>query len=403
LQILEPISGLLAKLANGNPVLDRTVLYMLAAADAGKKLSGVFSGLSSGVAVLKGISSGVQDFSSGFQNASAAASDATGMWGTFGGKISSLGDMFKSAAVKMGILRAATVEGAEAQEGLDVAMDANPLGLIIIAVAGLVAGIVLLTTHCKAFRDFWKDVWSDIKVAFDDAFGFIKNNWQLILGILTFPIGGAVLIVMKYWGDIKNGFHDMFNDIKSWWPEIEAVLESPINLVVGFFEKLPGRIMSAVNDLPGLFKNLGVLIIDGLWNGVLSLGNWLWNQITSFVQSYVINPVKSILSIFSPSKVFHGFGANLVQGLALGINDNAHHAVSAVSSLSRMVAGAFNPQLTVPGAGSLAAAARGNVSNTFHIQVAGVVGDAAATGRQLAESLNEYLRQTGQPELVGGV
>jgi hypothetical protein len=42
---------------------------------------------------------------------------------------------------------------------------------------------------------------------------------------------------------------------------------------------------------------------------------------------------------------------------------------------------------------------------TYNIQpnitVTGVVGDPGATGREIAEALNTYLRQTGQPQLVG--
>lgn len=401
LQVLTPLSGVLASLTK-NQDLDRLALYLLAAADAGKKLNNVFQGLSSGVTAVKNVSSAVSDFSKGFSDADQAASDATGMWGTFGGKISSFGSLIQQAALKMGLLRTATVEGTEAQEGLDVAMEANPIGLVIVGVAALAVGIYELSKHSKAFRDFWKDAWKDIKDAFDDAFNWIKSHWATILVALTGPVGLAVVAIVKRWTAIKNGFTDLFNHIKQAWPTIVQVLESPINLVVGFFEKLPGRIMGALGNLPGLFKTLGVNAIIGLWNGILSLGDWLWGQIQNFVSTYITGPFKAILHIFSPSRVFHGFGENIVQGLAEGITGRSGVAVAATTGLARAVSAAFNPQLSVSAGAAAAAAGRGGTVNvTNHIQVSGVVGDAGSTGREIGKALNEYLRQTGQVQLVG--
>ena len=373
---------------------------MLAAGDAGKKLKNVFSSLSGGVSVLKDIGGGVSKFAKGFSDADKAADDATGAWGTFGGKMSNLGSTFQTVALKLGILRTATVEGTEAQEGLDVAMELNPIGLIVAGIAVLVIGIIELTKHSKAFRDFWKDTWKDIKKAFDDAFGFIKSHWPLILGILTGPVGLAVVEVVKHWSDIKKGFDSLIGHIKAYWPEIKSVLESPITLFVGWVKGFPHMVMSAVDHLPGLFENLGVSMAEGLWHGILKLGDWILGKIRGFAQTYIINPFKSILGIFSPSKVFYSHGQSIVQGLVLGITDHAGLAATAVTELGRSIASGFHVAAH-GGAGSAGAGAGGTMNVTNNITVSGLVGDAGATGRQIATSLNEYLRQTGQKQLVG--
>lgn len=404
LQILEPLSGLLAKLANGNPILDRTVLYLLAATDAGKKLKNVFSGLQSGVSVLKDIGDGASNFSKGFKDADQAAAEATGTWGTIGGKVSGLGSMFQQAALKMGLLRTATVEGTEAQEGLDVAMEANPLGLIITGIVLVVAAIVILVVKVKAFRDFWIDVWNDIKKIFDDVWGYIKQHWPMILGILTGPIGIAVVEIIKHWKGIQQGFEDAWNAIKSFftttWHDIVDGVSTMNNNIIGFVAKLPGRVVNALASLYNDMMTIGKNMVIGLWNGIVSLGSWLYNQIVGFVESFVKNPVKAVLSIFSPSKVFHGYGQNIVLGLVAGIESMRGLARGSVSRLANDVAQGFNPNLTMPG-GSAATIGRGG--NTFNvtIPVQGLVGDAGSTGRQIAEALNTYLRQTGQTQLVG--
>jgi hypothetical protein len=43
-----------------------------------------------------------------------------------------------------------------AQKGLNAAMKANPIGLVVTAVTALVAGFMLLWKNCEGFRNFWK-------------------------------------------------------------------------------------------------------------------------------------------------------------------------------------------------------------------------------------------------------
>ncbi len=43
-----------------------------------------------------------------------------------------------------------------AQQGLNTAMKANPIGLVVTAVTALVAGFMLLWKNCEGFRNFWK-------------------------------------------------------------------------------------------------------------------------------------------------------------------------------------------------------------------------------------------------------
>lgn len=43
-----------------------------------------------------------------------------------------------------------------AQKGLNAAMKANPIGLVVTAVTALIAGFMLLWKNCEGFRNFWK-------------------------------------------------------------------------------------------------------------------------------------------------------------------------------------------------------------------------------------------------------
>lgn len=268
---------------------------------------------------------------------------------------------------------------------LDAELEANPIGLIITAVALLVTGIILLATKTKFFQDLWHDVWGAVTTAFDAAFNFVKDHWPLIENILIGPIGIAVKYIVEHWTAIVDGAKSM------------------INSVISFFTNLPGQIMNALSALATDMWNIGVNIVKGIWNGISSMGSWLWNSIVNFVESFIKNPVKAVLSIFSPSQVFHGYGIFIVQGLINGIRSMHSALGSTMTTTANLVSDAFYGKLNIPSATGMAGAARGGGGMVFapNITVTGVVGDAGATGQEIAKALNTYLRQTGQSRLVG--
>lgn len=127
-----------------------------------------------------------------------------------------------------------------------------PVIAITAAVALLVLGIIELVKH-------WSTVWGTIKAIVGGVFNWVKANWPLLLGILTGPIGLAVLAITKNWGTIKNGF----TAVKTW-------IGDKIGDIVGFFTGIPGRISHAVS---GMF--------DGIKNAFRSAVNWIigkWNN-----------------------------------------------------------------------------------------------------------------------------
>lgn len=91
---------------------------------------------------------------------------------------------------------------AAGQAILNAVMDANPIGLVVTAIAALVAGFVLLYTHNKKFRDFCNDVWKSITKWFGDSLDWIQTHWIEVTAFIINPIGGVATWFLK---DTKTG------------------------------------------------------------------------------------------------------------------------------------------------------------------------------------------------------
>lgn len=196
----------------------------------------------------------------------------------------------------------------------------GPIGLIIAVVAGAVA---LIIANWDSVKGFVVGVWQSIQNAVGAVIGWVKQNWPLLLAIITGPIGLAVLYVVQHFQQIRDGVANV------------------INSVTGFFGSLPGRILGAIGNLGGILYNAGRDMINGLLNGAGSLlstiGSFFLNKLPGWIQG----PFKKALGIHSPSKVFAGFGSNISQGLANGVAANASAVSSAVSDLADTAMSSF--------------------------------------------------------------
>jgi hypothetical protein len=389
LQLADPILKLASSLMKANPQLVRLAMYLLAAKDVGSKLKPMFQGIQSGIGIVKGASSAVQDMSSGFSNASAAASDASGKWGTFGGMVQSLGqklgilkDTQAAAAAETDAATAATEEETVAQGELDGAMDANPIGLIVIAIAALALGIIELAKHSKAFRVFWIDAWKVIKSAALDAWHFldndvihpiedgiahvvdwVKSHWKLLPAIFLGPLGIVVTLVLTHWQQISSMTSRLVGD------------------VVRFFEGIPHFLAR----LPGELFSIGKNIVMGLVHGVESMFGAVGSAV-SHLAGMIPHALSSVLHIFSPSRVTHWHGQMIGQGLVDGM-DSMHGPITAAAARMAKAAG-------LPGAGGYGGAGAGRPLQ-LELKVSVAPGSDAGLMEKLIHSLRYEVRVKG--------
>ena len=82
-----------------------------------------------------------------------------------------------------------------AQYALNLAMKANPIGLVVAAITGLVAAFVVLWNKSEKFRNFFKDMWEGIKSIAKSAMDFLGSAFggvvDLYKGYINFLISGV--------------------------------------------------------------------------------------------------------------------------------------------------------------------------------------------------------------------
>ena len=153
----------------------------------------------------------------------------------------------------------ATVAATAATTAFGVAMTVatGPIGLIILAVAGLIVGIVLLVKNFDWVKAKAEAVWDFILGAIQGVWNWIRDNWPLLLAIITGPIGLAVYAFVKFKDDIIGVFASVKDFIvgvwQSIWDFILGIINRIKNAPAELLESLPGGkfLQKAVVALPG--------------------------------------------------------------------------------------------------------------------------------------------------------
>ena len=174
-------------------------------------------------------------------------------------------------------------------------------------------GLALITGMLNGVKTGWTTLWTwltglpgRVKTAVGEVgTALAQKGTQLITGFY-----GAILV--KY------------TDVKNW------------------FLGLAGKIRDAIPNPLLVLKQIGKNILSGLWNGINDKMGWLKTKITGIAGS-IKGWVKSALGISSPSKVFAGYGVNMMEGMAVGLADGYPDVAK---QMTKMMSPLANPQFS---------------------------------------------------------
>ncbi|MFC0039331.1 phage tail protein [Actinomadura rayongensis] len=266
----------------------------------------------------------------------------------------------------------------------------GPAGLILMLLQPFLEKLVESVMKSKTFQKIvsqaMKIVSNSIKWVKDAAkvvWDWIKQNWPLLLAIITGPFGIAVYVIKKYWSNIKAGAI----------AAKDYVVEK-FQALVGFFRALPGKILSGIGNVGRTLYNKGKDLIMGFVNGIKSMAGHIVDVIKNTVTDKIPGFVKKALGINSPSLVMMALGEGVGEGMALGIDGSKKHVDKSLGKLVDVPkTQAVRAQGSVLGkavAGSVASAGRGKSAGAYEFHFHGAVKDPKETSRQFASRLRSW-------------
>lgn len=239
------------------------------------------------------------------------------------GAVTALKDLSKESAIAktamMGLkagnavfngLKVAITAAAGGLQALWGIMLANPITIVIAAIAALVAGLVLFFTKTKTGQQLWSNfvnflkeawqglvsvaqtVWNTITQAFQTPIEIIKTMWSGIKDFFSQLWQGIVSTAQGVWSSFTTGMAPIIESIKTLW-----------NALTGFFSTLWQGIVTGAQAIWSTLVTIFTPIVEAikavwqplseffstLWQGIVTVAQTIWQQLVTVVQTVWTN------------------------------------------------------------------------------------------------------------------
>ncbi len=151
---------------------------------------------------------------------------------------------FQLAAEFVKGLHIATKIATAAQWAWNAAMTANPIGLIVLAIAAVIGAIYLLYTHFDGVREYADKAWEGIQAAWSTAGAFFTQLGSDIVD----AISSALTTVGEFFTELGTA--------------IVAGIQSFISAAIDFIMRIPERVAFAIGFMAGIIVSLPRLYLN---------------------------------------------------------------------------------------------------------------------------------------------
>lgn len=197
--------------------------------------------------------------------------------------ISAVGTIMTIVPKVAGVIK--TVQGAFA--ALNATMLANPIALIIAAIAALVAAFIYLWNTNEEFRQFWINLWNDIKeiavAVWEGLKEFFSAAWEAIRATAETVWNAIAGFFTGLWEGIKNTFNTVVTAISTFlstaWTAIQTTITTVWTAISTFFSTIWNGIQTVITTV---VNAIGTFLTTA-WNTIKTTITTVVTAISTFL------------------------------------------------------------------------------------------------------------------------
>ena len=227
-----------------------------------------------------------------------------------------------------------TVKGAFA--ALSATMMANPIAIVIAAIAALVAAFIYLWNTNEEFRQFWIRLWNEIKEV-------AVQVWTAVSQFLVSAWNGIRNTAVAVWNGIRDFFSGLWAGIKTLFTTVVTAIST---FLVGAWNGIRATVMAVWNAVAAFFTSV--------WNGIKTVTTTVVTAIRTFLQSAwngiktlittVMNAIRTVVStVWNGIRTVITTVLNGIRGTVNSVWNGIRNTISSVvNGIKNTVSGAFN-------------------------------------------------------------
>ena len=241
-------------------------------------------------------------------------------------------------AIKNGTLALKLMSAAQA--ALNTVMSLNPIGLVVAAIAALVAAFVILWNKSDAFREFWINLWNNIVSFISTTVQKIRNFFVTLGTNISTAFSNVWSTIVKIFSPAVTWFSKLFTSVFN-------TLKSTIDVIIGLIKGIWTVITTVFSPL---LAWVGTHITTPLttafttvWNTLKTGATNAWNGIKTVFSTVATFFKDTFTKAWTAVKNVFSVGGKIFDGIKEGIVSMFKTIVNAIiRGINRVISVPFN-------------------------------------------------------------
>lgn len=407
--LLHAVSGLLDYVAAHADAIIPLAKGITALILASKGIGAVSAGLKTVSGGLKAISA----TASGVEKTATAAFDLIGKIsdaGSAAGALNQLAGSFNIVKAAQSAWSTVTKAATAVQLAFSAALDANPIGMLVVAIGAVVAALTWFFTQTETGKRLWNSfatwfmgIWNQISTA-------CRPILQAVAIFITQTMSQIQQIWQTGWTLITTVLQNVWNTIG---PIIMTALTAIITGIQTFTATITPLLQAGIQIIQTIFQTAATIIStvwNGLWNTISTVVQGAWTIITTII-STALAVIQGIIQL-ALAVVNGNWSAawSAIQGIVSAVWGGIQGVVSAgIGMVSGVVSAACSTIRSVwaalwNGVGSIVSSVWGGIVGTVSNmvgRVGSVVSGIGGTVRSAVSGAGSWLVSAGRNIIQG--
>lgn len=186
-----------------------------------------------------------------------------------------------------------------AATGLFAALSANPIAMVVAAIAALVAGFIALYNSNEQFRNAANELFAQLATIFGPALqqiGAMVTNLVTTIASMVGPtLTSITMMIMSAMPAIQNAISSALSVIGAIWNAIWPTLSIVVGYVFSMIQTVVSTVLGVIQGVIQVVTSAIQGDWSGVWEGIKAIASSVWEGIKSTV-SNGINAAKAVIS-----------------------------------------------------------------------------------------------------------
>ena len=215
----------------------------------------------------------------------------------------------QARAVASGTLTAALAAenaaavGASGSFGLfNAVMSANPIVLVVGAIAALVAALAWFFTQTETGRQIWQGFMDWLSSAWQSISSTLSGVWNGIVETATTVWNNMMAVVAPIIQGVVDFIKSVWDGISLWWTENQGLIQQTFTTVWNAIQTVIQTVMPIIQSIIETAMNILAPFIEATWNNICTVVTTVWELMKIAIQTamdVISGIIKAVMAIIN--------------------------------------------------------------------------------------------------------